>query len=53
MRLTKQEKERLLELLDVMTDRCPNIRIDEFVNDKDNKIFWAIFKKLRVEIKGY
>lgn len=53
MRLTKQEKERLFELLDVMTDRCPHLRIDEFVNDKDNKIFWLIFKKLRIEIKGY
>ena len=52
-RLTKQEKERLFDLLDCMTDRCPNLRIDEFVNDKDTKIFWSIFKKLRLELKGF
>lgn len=53
MRLTKLEKERLYELLDVMTDRCPGLRIDEFINDKDCLIFWGIFKKLRLELKGY
>lgn len=53
MRLTKQEKERLFELLDVMTGRCPHLRINEFVNDKDTKIFWSIYKKLRKEIKDF
>ena len=53
MRLTKVEKERLYELLDVMTDRCPRLRIDDFINDKDTKIFWSIFKKLRLEVRGY
>lgn len=53
MRLTNKEKERLLDLLDCITDRCPNVRIDDFVNDKDTKIFWGIFKKLRWEVKGY
>lgn len=53
MRLTKEEKERLYELLDVMTDRCPHLRIDDLINDKDTKIFWTIFKKLRLEVKGY
>ena len=53
MRLTKQEKDRLFDLMDVMTERCPNIRIEEFLNDEDNKIFLSIFKKLRLEIKGY
>ena len=53
MRLTKTEKERLLDLLDCITDRCPNLRIDDFVNDEDTKIFWGIFKKLRLEVRGY
>lgn len=53
MRLTTKEKERLLDLLDCITDRCPTLRIDDFVNDEDTKIFWAIFKKLRLEVKGY
>ena len=53
MRLTKKEKERLFELMDVMTDRVPTLRIDEFINDKDTAIFWGIFKKLRLELKGY
>ena len=53
MRLTKKEKERLFELLDVMTDRCPSLNIDKFTNDEDNKTFWSIFKKLRLEVKGF
>lgn len=53
MRLTTKEKERLLDLLDCITDRCPTVRIDDFVNDEDTKIFWGIFKKLRFEVKGY
>ena len=53
MRLVKEEKERLFDLLDCMTDRCPTVRIDEFINDRDTKIFWNIFKKLRWELKGY
>lgn len=50
MRLTKIEKERLYDLLDCMTDRCPTLRIKDFINDEDNMIFWNIFKKLRYEI---
>lgn len=53
MRLTREEKERLLELLDCITDRVPSLRIDEFINDNDTAIFWSIFKKLRLEIKGF
>lgn len=53
MRLTKVKKERLFELLDVMTDRCPNMGITQFENSKDNAIFWSIFKKLRLELKGF
>lgn len=46
MRLTKDEKEKLFELLDVMTDRCP-------LGDDYLRAFWSIFKKLRLELKGY
>lgn len=53
MRLTKKEKERLYDLLDCITDRWPKLRIDDFVNDEDTRIFWGIFKKLRLEIRGY
>ena len=53
MRLTKLEKERLFDLLDVMTDRCPKMNIEQFINDEDTAIFWGIFKKLREELKGY
>ncbi len=53
MRLNKKEKERLLELMDVMTDRCPSVSIDNFNNDEDRKTFWGLFKKLRLELKGY
>lgn len=53
MRLTKKEKERLFELMDAMTDRCPSLSIRDFVNDEDTKLFWGIFKKLRLDLKGY
>lgn len=53
MRLTKKEKESLFDLLDCVTDRGPHFRINDFVNQKDNVIFWNIFKKLRFEVKGY
>ncbi len=53
MRLTKDEKTALFELLDVMTDRCPQQGIDKFVTEEYNKTFWSIFKKLRLEIKGF
>lgn len=53
MRLTKKEKERLYDLLDCITDFCPKLRIDEFINDEDTLLFWEIFKKLRLELKGF
>ena len=53
MRLTKEEKERLFDLLDVMTDRCPNMGITQFENSRDEAIFMSIFLKLRLEIKGF
>ena len=53
MRFTKEEKELLFVLLDDMTDRCPQVLIDVFLNDHSNHIFWTMFKKLRFELKGY
>lgn len=53
MRLTKLEKERLFDLLDCVTDRCPHLHIDDFANERDTAVFWGVFKKLRSELKGY
>ena len=53
MRLTKVEKEALFELLDTMTDRCPQVAIDRYCNEHYNNIFYGIFKKLRMEKLGY
>lgn len=53
MRLTMKEKERLFDLLECVTDFYPHLRINEFANDEDTKIFWHIFKKLRLELKGF
>lgn len=53
MRLTKKEKEALFELLDVMSDRCPQIGIDRLTTAYYNHLFWSMFKKLRLELRGY
>lgn len=53
MRLTKDEKEKLFELLDVMTDRCPSVRLDMLLGDDYLRAYWSVFKKLRSELKGY
>lgn len=53
MRLTKDEKTALFELLDTMTDRCPQAGIDKFTTERYNRTFWTIFKKLRLELKGF
>lgn len=53
MRISKEEKEALFELLDVMTDRCPEVALDKFETPYYNKLYWSIFKKLRLEIKGF
>lgn len=53
MRLTKEEKEALLELVDVMTDRCPLVRIDMFFTPRYTMVFWSILKKLRLEVRGF
>lgn len=51
MRLNKKEKERLFELMDVMTDRCPSLSIDNFNNDEDRKTFWGVVQKTKVRTK--
>lgn len=53
MRLTNDEKTALLELLDTITERCPQLSIDKFTTESYNHTFWIIFKKLRLELKGY
>lgn len=53
MRLTKEEKEALFELTDVMTERCPQLGIDRLTTTYYNRIFWSVFKKLRLELKGF
>lgn len=53
MRLTKDEKEKLFELLDVMTDRCPYVRLDMLLGDDYLRACWSMFKKLRLELKGF
>lgn len=53
MRLTLKEKKILFELLDVMTDKNPHLSIDKFDNEKDNELFRSIFKKVRLELKGF
>lgn len=53
MRLNNKEKEALFELLDCMTDRCPELLLEKFENEKYNTLFWGMFKKLRLELKGF
>jgi len=53
MRLTKDEKEKLFELLDVMTDRCPSVRLYMKLGDDNLRAYWSIYKKLRLELKGF
>lgn len=53
MYITKKEKEALLELTDVMSDRCPRASIDRFDSNYYRSIFYDVYKKLRFDIKGY
>ena len=53
MRMTKDEKEKLFELLDVMTDRCPAVRLDMLLGEDYLRAYWSIFKKLRLELRGF
>lgn len=43
----------LFDLLDVMTDRCPTLNIDRFLTDEATRTLWNMFKKVRLELKGY
>ena len=53
MRLSKKEKIALYELLDVMTEQCPEAYVHKFDNEVDSEIFFGIFKKLRHELMGW
>lgn len=49
--LSKYEAGRLLELLDVVTDRCPRLRIDDLTNTTDTQTFWDLYKRLYPLVK--
>lgn len=50
MKLTKKEKEFLFDVLDNLTDRTHYCEI----GDKEaSTIAWPLFKKFRLELKGY
>ena len=49
MRFTKEEKELMFEICDYLTDRTGNYE----VRDSQRPIIWNMFKKLRLELKGY
>ena len=53
MRLTKKEKQALFELLDVMTDKCPQQGVDRLSTPINVTIYWKIFTKLRLELRGF
>lgn len=50
MRLTKEEKEFLFKVLDHLTDRTHYCEIGE---KEANMIAWPLFKKFRLEVRGY
>lgn len=50
MKLTKKEKVFLLDVLDNLTDRTHYCEIGD---NEANKIAWPLFKKFRLELKGY
>jgi hypothetical protein len=53
MQLSKKEKNALFELLDVVTEPCPEEYIKKFDNKVSREIFLGIFKKLRLELLGW
>ena len=53
MYFTKEEKNLMFELFDVMTDRCPELNISRFDNEKARQVLWTLFRKLRLELKGF
>lgn len=50
IRLTAKEKEFLFNVLDNLTDRTHYCEIGE---KEANAIAWPLFKKFRLEIRGY
>lgn len=53
MRLTKDEKEKLLSLLDYATDNFPEFGQKIMANEEHHRAFYKIFLKLRLELRGY
>ena len=49
MRFTQEEKELMFEILDNLTDRTAYYE----ARDSKQPILWNMFKKLRLELKGY
>lgn len=50
VRLTKKEKEFLFDVLDNLTDKNHFCEIGEY---EASEMAWPLFKKLRLELKGY
>lgn len=53
MRLTKKEKEYLFELTDRLTDKCIEVHKDFLYSEYNTHLAFVIYKKLRLELKGY
>ncbi len=53
MRMTKEEKEALLDLLDGMSDNDTNDWFLEHLHDKYQDKYFTMFLKLRLELRGY
>lgn len=50
MYLTKEEKQFLFDVLDNLTDRN---HFCEIGDEECSRFAWPLFKKFRIEIKGY
>lgn len=50
MRLTKKEKEFLFDVLDNLTDRTHYCEIGD---NEAKKLAWPLFKKFRLELRGF
>lgn len=53
MKMNYEEKRLLLDLLDVMTDRCPECSLTRFLDEKPQSLLYGMFKKLRLELRGF
>lgn len=49
--LSKNEADRLLKLLDVITDKSPQLRINEVTKVWDIETFWDIYLRLYQLVK--